>query len=85
MLAKCDGKRKINENDYRVSMSSNSSSNNSNSGIYRQSSDECDEESRDERDDVDVLRVKAEGWSVLADSQVNRKIKHYPTPPSIPH
>ena len=56
-------------------MSSNNSSNNSNSGIYRQSNDECDEESRDERDDVDVLRVKAEGWSVLADSQVKREIK----------
>ena len=56
-------------------MSSNNSSNNSNSGIYRQSNDECDEESRDERDDVDVLRVKAEGWSVLADSQVKIKCK----------
>ena len=63
-------------------MSSNNSSNNSNSGIYRQSTDECDEESRDERDDVDVLRVKAEGWSVLADSQVKIGIK---MPRSINH
>ena len=55
-------------------MSSNISSNVSNGiSIYRQSNDECDEESRDERDDVDVLRVKAEGWSVLADSQVKKK------------
>ena len=30
---------------------------------------------RDEGDDADVLRIKAEGWTVLADAQVRKKKK----------
>ena len=33
-------------------------------------------ETRDECDDAEVLRIKAEGWAVLADAQVDPLVSH---------
>ena len=68
LLGKCDGKNEIYDGGSIVSVDLNRRN-----AVYSNMKGADDEESRDERDEADVLRIKAEGWAVLADSQVSLK------------